>query len=125
MSSSVTETPEPLKAHKTVLMRWLTQPAHFFNPYPSVVAKRQLALDTNLREDQVANWFVNTRKRFLTPITNEIRQVFGNDRIKGVETKMDLHLLLQELTAVEPKQLLTSWITAFLTDDSYGWLDEQ
>ena len=106
-------------------MKWLTLPAHFFNPYPTVVAKRQLAMDTNLREDQVANWFVNTRKRFLTPIMGEIRQVFGSDRMKDVERKMDLYVLLQELATVEPKQPFTSWITAFLSDTSYGWFDGQ
>ena len=117
--------PNHSKHTKTVLMRWLTHPAHFFNPYPTVVAKRQLALDTNLREDQVANWFVNTRKRFLTPIMSDIRQVLGSDRMKGVETKLDLYLLLKELAAAQPKKPCTSWITAFLMDDSYGWFDRQ
>ncbi|KAK8830605.1 hypothetical protein WA577_004335, partial [Blastocystis sp. JDR] len=115
--------PNHSKHTKTVLMRWLTHPAHFFNPYPTVVAKRQLALDTNLREDQVANWFVNTRKRFLTPIMSDIRQVLGSERMKGVETKLDLYLLLKELAAAQPKKPCTSWITAFLADDSYGWFD--
>lgn len=117
--------PNHSKHTKTVLMRWLTHPAHFFNPYPTVVAKRQLALDTNLREDQVANWFVNTRKRFLTPIMSDIRQVLGSERMKGVETKLDLYLLLKELAAAQPKKPCTSWITSFLADDSYGWFDAQ
>ena len=37
---------------------------HQDNPYPSEEEKRALAMQLNLKEEQVSNWFVNVRKRF-------------------------------------------------------------
>ena len=48
--------PNHSKWAKTQLMNWLTNPVHFFNTYPCATTKRALATETNLREDQIANW---------------------------------------------------------------------
>ena len=106
-------------------MRWLTQPSHFFNPYPCAATKHALATETNLREDQIANWFVNTRKRFLTPIIADVQRAYGGNRSDSVVTKRDLYTLLADLVRDKTKQCsCPSWISSFLSDSSYSWFDE-
>ena len=43
------------------LRQWLYQ--HRYNPYPTKADKKLLAREANMRPDQVAMWFANTRRR--------------------------------------------------------------
>ncbi len=50
------------RASVEVMEAWFC--VHQDNPYPSEEEKRALAMQLNLKEEQVSNWFVNVRKRF-------------------------------------------------------------
>ncbi|KAG5677221.1 hypothetical protein PVAND_006997 [Polypedilum vanderplanki] len=56
-----------LPKHATSVMRaWLFQ--HLVHPYPTEDEKRAIAAQTNLTLLQVNNWFINARRRILTPM---------------------------------------------------------
>jgi len=50
------------KAKVEVMEAWFC--VHQDKPYPSEEEKRALAMQLNLKVEQVSNWFVNVRKRF-------------------------------------------------------------
>ena len=50
------------RASVEVMEAWFC--VHQDKPYPSEEEKRALAMQLNLKEEQVSNWFVNVRKRF-------------------------------------------------------------
>lgn len=116
--------PNHSKYAKTLLLKWLTSPSHFFNPYPCATTKQTLAKETNLREEQIANWFVNTRKRFLTPIMSDLHQKYGSKKIEVILTKPQLYAVLKDLLSDKVSRSYTPWLTAFLSDPCFCWLDE-
>lgn len=121
-----TKRPNHSKYAKALLLKWLAVPSHFFNPYPCAATKRGLAQETNLREDQIANWFVNTRKRFLTPIIAEIQKKYGNSRIDSIKSKMDLYNLLKDISREgNDANFSVQWITSFLGDANCCWFDDK
>jgi len=53
------------KSAVEVMEKWFRENSD--KPYPSEEQKRLLAVDANIKEDQVSNWFVNVRKRYWRP----------------------------------------------------------
>jgi hypothetical protein len=49
------------------LKSWLRE--HIDNPYPSEIDKENLLRETGLTSVQLANWFINARRRYITKLT--------------------------------------------------------
>jgi len=47
---------------------------NFDDPYPSDQRKSELAMQTNLKYDQVSNWFINARMRMWKPMVKKIKK---------------------------------------------------
>ncbi|KAL1922624.1 uncharacterized protein VTP21DRAFT_10163 [Calcarisporiella thermophila] len=54
------------KATTAILRQWLTE--HLRRPYPTEEEKLQLACKTKLSLNQISNWFINARRRYLRPM---------------------------------------------------------
>ena len=68
--------------------------------------------------------FVNTRKRFLTPIITEIQRRYGNERLDMIKTKRDLYNLLRELSRDgNGTNYSLQWVTSFLAETNC-WMDD-
>ncbi len=48
------------------LRAWLL--SHVDHPYPTDEEKRELCKATDLSMNQISNWFINARRRILTPV---------------------------------------------------------
>lgn len=57
------------KESTAILKRWLQQ--HTANPYPTEDEKMELSALTKLTVQQVSNWFINARRRYLPTIQKE------------------------------------------------------
>ncbi|CRL03277.1 CLUMA_CG016394, isoform A [Clunio marinus] len=68
-----------LPKHATSVMRaWLFQ--HLVHPYPTEDEKRAIAAQTNLTLLQVNNWFINARRRILTPMLEHASDSSSNKK---------------------------------------------
>ena len=73
---------------------------------------------------RVRSRFVNTRKRFLTPIIAEIQRVYGAKKFDMIQTKRDLYDLLKELMKDPTNRSYNlQWIASFLADTNCCWFD--
>ena len=69
--------------------------------------------------------FVNTRKRFLSPIISYIQQMYSPQQLDTIKTKRDLYNLLVKISReCNPQTCNIQWITSFLTDENCCWDDE-
>ena len=70
--------------------------------------------------------FVNTRKRFLTPIITEIQRTYGTRKFDAIQTKRDLYELLREMMKDPGGHAYNvQWIASFLSDSNCGWFDNE
>ncbi|XP_070501087.1 homeobox protein PKNOX2-like isoform X2 [Chironomus tepperi] len=77
-----------LPKHATSVMRaWLFQ--HLVHPYPTEDEKRAIAAQTNLTLLQVNNWFINARRRILTPMLEHASDSSSTNRSADSQTILE------------------------------------
>jgi len=53
------------------------------HPYPSEEEKREFSRQTGLTAPQVANWFINARRRILQPALSKRRQALASSNARS------------------------------------------
>ena len=68
--------------------------ANFDHPYPSKKVKRALSDETGLSKAQISNWFMNVRKRILTPTKESCRGKSRQQLFNMMRISMDEDIVL-------------------------------
>ena len=78
-----------------------------------------------MNSSRLMSRFVNTRKRFLSPILSYIQQLYTSQQLDVIKTKRDLYNLLVKISREGNAQICNiRWINSFLTDENCCWDDE-